>query len=47
LGDQIENEEVGGAIACMGEIRISYKVSVGEREDERPLGRPRHRWEKF
>jgi hypothetical protein len=35
--------EVGGA--CMGEERKVYKVLVGKREGNKPLGRPRHRWE--
>jgi hypothetical protein len=29
----------------MGEGRGMYKVSVGKPEGQRPLGRPRHRWE--
>jgi hypothetical protein len=29
----------------MGEGRSVYKVLVGRPEGERPLGRPRHRWE--
>jgi hypothetical protein len=29
----------------MGEGRGVYRVLVGKSEGERPLGRPRHRWE--
>jgi hypothetical protein len=28
-----------------GEIRNAYKILVGQPEGNRPLGRPRHRWE--
>jgi hypothetical protein len=30
----------------MGERRGVYTVLVGKSEGKRPLGRPRHRWEK-
>jgi hypothetical protein len=30
---------------CMRHIRNEHKVLVGKPEGERPLGRPRHRWE--
>jgi hypothetical protein len=29
----------------MGEMRGVYRVLVGKREEKRPLGRPRRRWE--
>jgi hypothetical protein len=29
----------------MGQITNAYKMLVGKRERERPLWRPRHRWE--
>jgi hypothetical protein len=29
----------------MGEERGVYRVLMGKPEEERPLGRPRHRWE--
>jgi hypothetical protein len=29
----------------MGEMRNTYKISVGRPEGKRPLGRPMHRWE--
>jgi len=32
-------------VACMGERRGAYSVLVGKPEGERPLGRPRCRWE--
>ena len=32
-------------MAHMGEVRGVHKVLVGKPEGERPLGRPRHRWE--
>ena len=34
-----------GHIARMGERRGVYRVLVGKHEGERPLGRPRRRWE--
>jgi hypothetical protein len=33
-----------GHVACMGEGRGVYRVSVGRPEGKRPLGRPRRRW---
>ena len=34
-----------GHVAHMGEERVVHKVLVGKPEGERPLGRPRRRWE--
>jgi hypothetical protein len=34
-----------GHVACMEEERKVYKVLVGKPEGNRPLGRPRRRWE--
>jgi hypothetical protein len=34
-----------GHIAHMGKNRNASRVLVGKREEERPLGRPIHRWE--
>ena len=34
-----------GHVACMGERRGAYRVLVGKPEGQRPLRRPRHRWE--
>jgi hypothetical protein len=28
----------------MGEMRIAYKISVGNPEENIPSGRPKHRW---
>jgi hypothetical protein len=35
-----------GHVTCMEEDRNVYKVLVGKPEGKRPLGRPRHRWDK-
>jgi len=34
-----------GHVAHMGEMRGAYRVLVGKHEGQRPLERPRHRWE--
>ena len=34
-----------GHVVGMGEKRGAYKVLVGKPEGNRPLGRPRYRWE--
>jgi hypothetical protein len=34
-----------GHVARMGEGRVVYRFLVGKPEGERPLGRPRRRWE--
>jgi hypothetical protein len=34
-----------GHVACIGEERKVYKVSMGKPEGKRPLGKARHRWE--
>jgi hypothetical protein len=34
-----------GHVARIGEGRGVYRFFVGKTEEERPLGRPRHRWE--
>jgi hypothetical protein len=44
-GDQIKNNEVGGACSTMGEGIGAYRILVGTPEGRRPLGRPRRRWE--
>jgi hypothetical protein len=36
---------MGRACSTHGEKRNAYRVPVGKPEGERPLGRPRHRWE--
>jgi len=45
LGDQIDNNEMGGACGTHGERRGVYRVLVGKSEGKRPLGRPRRKWE--
>jgi hypothetical protein len=37
--------KLGRALAGKGERRRAYSVSVGKPEGNRPLGRPRHKWE--
>ena len=32
-------------MACMGEARGVHRVLMGKPEGQRPLARPRHRWE--
>jgi hypothetical protein len=44
-GDKIEKNEKGGACSSDGEGRGVYRVKVGKPEGNRPLGRPRRRWE--
>jgi hypothetical protein len=34
-----------GHVACMGEMRNTYKILVGKPEGKRPLRRPGHDWE--
>jgi hypothetical protein len=34
-----------GHVALMGEGRSVYRILVGKPEGQRPLGRPRSRWE--
>jgi hypothetical protein len=45
LGDQIEKNYVGRSCSTYAESRGVYRVLVGKPEGERPLGRPRYRWE--
>jgi hypothetical protein len=35
-----------GNVVGMGERRGVYRVLVGKPDGKRPLGRPRHRWER-
>ena len=44
-GDKIENNEIAGHVARMEEGKGVHKVLVGKPEGNRPLGRPRRRWE--
>jgi len=34
-----------GHVASMGDGRVVHRVLVGKHAGERPLGRPRHRWD--
>jgi len=36
---------MGGHVACMGEMRNSYKILIGIPEEKRPLGRHSRRSE--
>jgi hypothetical protein len=40
----VQEDEMGGHIARMGEKRNAYRLLVGTPEGKRPLGRPRLRW---
>jgi hypothetical protein len=40
LGDQIENNEFGGHVAPMEEMRGVYRILVGKPEKKRPFGKP-------
>jgi hypothetical protein len=42
---KIQENEVGGHVARMGEERNMYRVLMGKPEGKRPLGRPRRRWD--
>jgi hypothetical protein len=44
VDDEIEKNEMGGACSADEEGRDVYRVLVGKPEGERPLGRPRRRW---
>jgi hypothetical protein len=44
-GDKIGKNEMGGALAFMGERRGLYRLLVGKSEGKRQHGRPRNRWE--
>jgi hypothetical protein len=41
---QIKEDERSRNVACMGKMRNSYRILVGDPEGKRPLGKPRHRW---
>jgi hypothetical protein len=42
---KIEKNVMGGACSTYGDRRGVYRVLVGKPEGQRPLGRPRRRWE--
>jgi PII-like signaling protein len=46
LSDKIERNEMGGAYTTYGKRKGVYRVLVGKREEQRPLGRPKHRCER-
>jgi hypothetical protein len=41
----VKENEIGGHVARMGEMRSVYKILIGKSEGKRILRRPRHRWE--
>jgi hypothetical protein len=41
--DQIKEDEMGGALGRMGEMRNTYKILFGKPEEKRTLGRPKRR----
>jgi hypothetical protein len=43
LNDQGKEDEMGRALARMGEKRNAYRVLVENQQGKRPLGRPRRR----
>ena len=45
MGDQIKKNEMDVALACTGERRGAYRVSVEKRNGKRPFARPKSRWE--
>jgi hypothetical protein len=46
-GDQIENNDMGGACSTFRERRGVYRVLVGKAEGKRPPGRTRCRWKEY
>jgi hypothetical protein len=44
-GDKIEKNEMDEAFSTYGEKRGVYRVWVGKPEGNRPLERPRHKWD--
>ena len=44
-GDQIKMSEMGGAYSTYGGEERLIQVLAGKPEGNRPLGRPRRRWE--
>jgi hypothetical protein len=44
-GDEIKQNEMGGACGTYWENRIAYRVLMGKTKGRGPLGRRRGRWE--
>jgi hypothetical protein len=42
LHDQIKENEMGGDVACMGEMRNEYNILIRKSDGKRPFGRPKH-----
>ena len=40
-GDQIEKNEMGGNVECMGKSRGVYRILMGKPEGKNPLGKSR------
>ena len=43
--DQIKKNEMGRTSSTYGERISAYRVLVGKRDEGRPFGRPRCRWQ--
>jgi hypothetical protein len=41
--DQVKDDEMDRSCSMHGEKRNAYRISVGQTEGRRPLGRPKHR----
>ena len=44
-GDEIKDNDMGGALEHMGHKRVAHWVMVGNPDGKSPLGRPKCRWE--
>ena len=44
MGNQIDNNVMGGECSTYGEEKKCIQVFMEILEGKRPLGRPRHRW---
>jgi hypothetical protein len=42
--DQNNEDDVYGVLACVGEKRITSRISIGQSKRKRQLGRRRNRW---
>jgi hypothetical protein len=41
----VKKDEMGRECSTHGEKRNLYRIFMGKPEGNRPIGRPRHRWE--